>query len=91
MMLRIIEKYRHSFFILNAIKSSQISRLCPSDSPKLIESLFKWCLEGLLKENRGGRHRSYMMHEEEEAFLKEQLSSSLNGEFLTVNSLFKAY
>ncbi|ETW88048.1 hypothetical protein X841_10990 [Streptococcus thermophilus M17PTZA496] len=31
------------------------------------------------------------MHEEEEAFLKEQLSSSLNGEFLTVNSLFKAY
>ena len=88
MMLRIIEKYRHSFFILNAIKSSQISRLCPSESPKLIESLFKWCLEGLLKENRGGRHRSYMMHEEEEAFLKE---FSLNGEFLTVNSLIKAY
>lgn len=32
-------------------------------------------LESLLKENRGGRHRS----------------SSLNGEFVTVNSLFKAY
>ena len=30
-------------------------------------------------------------HEEEEDFLKEQVSSSLNGEFITVNSLFKAY
>ncbi len=42
-------KYRHSFFILNAIKSSQISRLCPSESPKLIESLFKWWLRGPIK------------------------------------------
>ena len=39
----------------------------------------------------GGRRRSYMTHEEEEDFLKEQLSSSLNGEFVTVNSLFKDY
>lgn len=30
-------------------KSSQISRLCPSDSPKLIESLFKWWLRGPIK------------------------------------------
>ncbi|MEG3344442.1 hypothetical protein RFM10_11605, partial [Streptococcus suis] len=35
--------------------------------------------------------RSYMTHEEEEVFLKEHLSSSLNGEFVTVNTLFKAY
>ncbi|MGT2683600.1 hypothetical protein ACVRXE_11620 [Streptococcus porci] len=48
-------------------------------------------LTGLTSDSRGGRRRSYMTHEEEEAFLKEQLSSSLNGEFVTVNSLFKAY
>ncbi|MGT2935780.1 helix-turn-helix domain-containing protein, partial [Streptococcus castoreus] len=48
-------------------------------------------LEALLKEKRGGRCRSYMTHEEEENFLKEQLSSALNGDFVTVNSLFEAY
>ena len=48
-------------------------------------------LEALLKENRGGCRRSYMTHEEEEDFLKEQLPSSLNGEFVTVTFLFKAY
>ncbi len=48
-------------------------------------------LQALLNENRGGRRRSYMTHEEEEAFLKEQLSSALNGEFVTVSTLFEAY
>ncbi|HEM5070354.1 TPA: helix-turn-helix domain-containing protein [Streptococcus suis] len=45
-------------------------------------------LQALLNEKRGGRRRSYMTHEEEEAFLKEQLSSALNGEFVT---LFEVY
>ena len=48
-------------------------------------------LQALLNENRGGRRRSYMTYEEEEAFLKEQLSSALNGEFVTVSTLFEAY
>lgn len=48
-------------------------------------------LQALLNENRGGRRRSYMTHEEEEAFLKEQLSSAINGEFVTVSTLFEAY
>lgn len=48
-------------------------------------------LEALLKENRGGRRRSYLTLEEEEAFLKDQFSSALNGEFVTINSLFEAY
>ena len=48
-------------------------------------------LQVLLKENRGGRRHSYMIHQEEEAFLKEQLSSALNGEFVTVSTFFEAY
>ncbi len=48
-------------------------------------------LQSLLTENRGGRRRSYMTHEEEEHFLNEQLSSALNGEFVTSHSLFQAY
>lgn len=48
-------------------------------------------LSALLKENRGGRRRAYMTREEEEAFLKEQFSSALSGEFVTVTKLFEAY
>lgn len=43
-------------------------------------------LEALLKKNRGGRRRFYTTQEEED-FLKEQLSSSLNREVVTVNIL----
>ncbi|HFU4216780.1 TPA: hypothetical protein ACGO8M_000152 [Streptococcus suis] len=93
-MLRIIEKYRHSFFILNAINLTSVAKsvgFVHQTVRNLLNRYLSGDLEALLKENRGGRRRSYMTHEEEEVFLKEHLSSSLNGEFVTVNSLFKAY
>ncbi|MBF0806571.1 winged helix-turn-helix domain-containing protein [Streptococcus sp. 19428wA2_WM07] len=48
-------------------------------------------LEALLTENRGGRRHFYLTHEEEEEFLEEQASSAMNGEFVTVDTLFEAY
>ncbi|MGU7878204.1 winged helix-turn-helix domain-containing protein, partial [Streptococcus suis] len=54
----------------------------------------KYELEGisaLVRETRGGRNRQYLTLQEEEAFLKEQLTASLNGEFVTINSLYEAY
>ncbi|MGQ7414237.1 helix-turn-helix domain-containing protein, partial [Streptococcus suis] len=54
----------------------------------------KYKLEGisaLVRETRGGRNRQYLTLQEEEAFLKEQLTASLNGEFVTINSLYEAY
>ncbi|MGT2833349.1 helix-turn-helix domain-containing protein [Streptococcus halotolerans] len=48
-------------------------------------------ISALLKKTRGGRHHQYLTHEEEEAFLNEQLTASLTGEFVTINSLYQAY
>ncbi len=48
-------------------------------------------LQALLKEDRGGRRRTYMTNEEEERFLKAELSCALHGEFVTAISLFQAY
>lgn len=48
-------------------------------------------ISALLKETRGGRHRQYLTHEEEKAFLNEQLTASLTGEFVTISSLYQAY
>ena len=48
-------------------------------------------LDALLKENRGGRRRTNMTHEEDEVFIKAHLTPALNGEFLNVYTLFKAY
>ncbi|HFI0632418.1 TPA: IS630 family transposase [Streptococcus suis] len=48
-------------------------------------------ISALIKETRGGRNRQYSTLQEEEAFLKEQLTASLNGEFVTINSLYEAY
>ncbi|WP_156888882.1 hypothetical protein [Streptococcus castoreus] len=48
-------------------------------------------LQALLSENRGGCRHSYMTLEEEEIFLQEQLTSTLNGEFATVSTLFEVY
>ncbi|HFI0597139.1 TPA: IS630 family transposase [Streptococcus suis] len=48
-------------------------------------------ISALVKETRGGRNRQYLTLQEEEAFLKEQLTASLNGEFVTINSLYEAY
>ncbi len=47
-------------------------------------------LTGLVSDARGGRRHSYMTVEEE-AFLSEQLASAVNGEFVTVESLYRAY
>ncbi|MBY5014874.1 helix-turn-helix domain-containing protein [Streptococcus suis] len=48
-------------------------------------------LTSLTSEARGGRRHSYMTVEEEQAFLSEQLTSAVNGEFVTVESLYRAY
>lgn len=48
-------------------------------------------MSALLKETRGGHHRQYLTHEEEEAFLNERLTASLTGEFMTISSLYQAY
>lgn len=48
-------------------------------------------LTGLTSDARGGRRHSYMTVEEEQAFLSEQLASAVNGEFVTVESLYRAY
>ncbi|CYX95697.1 transposase%2C ISSpnII [Streptococcus suis] len=44
----------------------------------------------LTSDARGGRRHAYMTVEEE-AFLSEQLASAVNGEFVTVESLYRAY
>ena len=54
----------------------------------------KYLLEGLsviLKETRGGRNRHYLTLEEEQEFLKQHLSNSLTGEYVTIDNLFRAY
>lgn len=48
-------------------------------------------LEGIVQDRRGGRQRFYLSVEEEKEFLNEQLSASLEGEFLTVDKMFTAY
>lgn len=48
-------------------------------------------LTGLTSDARGGRRHSYMTVEEEQAFLSEQLTSAVNGEFVTIESLYRAY
>lgn len=48
-------------------------------------------LSSILKETRGGRNRQYLTLEEEQEFLKEHLSNSLTGEFVTIDTLYKAY
>ncbi|MFM0790208.1 helix-turn-helix domain-containing protein [Streptococcus suis] len=48
-------------------------------------------LTGLTSDARGGRRHSYMTVGEEQAFLGEQLTSAVNGEFVTVESLYRAY
>ncbi|MHB9782478.1 winged helix-turn-helix domain-containing protein [Streptococcus sp. 10F2] len=48
-------------------------------------------LAALTSDARGGRRNSYMTVEEEQAFLSEELNSAINGEFVTVERLYKAY
>lgn len=48
-------------------------------------------LTGPTSDARGGCRHAYMTIEEEQAFLSEQLASAVNGEFVTVESLYRAY
>ncbi|MGT2683150.1 winged helix-turn-helix domain-containing protein, partial [Streptococcus porci] len=48
-------------------------------------------LTGLTSDAIGGRRHSYMTVEEGQAFLSEQLASAVNGEFVAVESLYRAY
>ncbi|HFI0030487.1 TPA: helix-turn-helix domain-containing protein, partial [Streptococcus suis] len=49
---------------------------------RLTKKYQEYGLTGITSDARGGRRHSYMTVEEEQAFLSEQLTSAVNGEFV---------
>ena len=92
-MLRIIEKIQALILYSECHNLTSVAKsvgFVHQTVRNLLNRYLNGGLDALLKENRGGRRRSYMTHEEKKFSLKS-ISSSLNGEFVTVNTLFKAY
>lgn len=64
----------------------------PQTVKNQVDKYFKEGLSAIVKETRGGRHRSYLTVKEEQAFLKKILDRSIDaGEMVTTRLLFEAY
>lgn len=57
-----------------------------------VDKYFNEDLSAIVKETQGGRHRNYLTVEQEQAFFKKILDSSLDtGELVRTTLLFEAY
>lgn len=73
-------------------KISDLTGYVPQTVKNQVDKYFKDGLSAVVTETRGGRHRSYLTVEEEQAFFKKILDSSIDaGEMVTTTSLFEAY
>ena len=81
--------FRHEGMTLMAI--SQLVGYSHQTIANQVKKYLEKGLEGIVQDRRGGRQRFYLSVEEEKEFLNEQLSASLEGEFLTVDKMFTAY
>ncbi|MCK3942673.1 helix-turn-helix domain-containing protein [Streptococcus suis] len=73
-------------------KISDLTGYVPQTVKNQVDKYFKGGLSAVVTETRGGRHRSYLTVEEEQAFFKKILDSSIDaGEMVTTTLLFEAY
>lgn len=64
----------------------------PQTVKNQVDKYFKEGLSAVVTETRAGRHRSYLTVEEEQAFFKKILDSSIDaGKMVTTNLLFEVY
>lgn len=69
-------------------KISDLTGYVPQTVKNQVDKYFKEGLSTVVTETRGGRHRSYLTVEEEQAFFKKILDSSIDaGEMVTTTSL----
>lgn len=73
-------------------KIADLTGYVPQTVKNQVDKYFKEGLSAIVKETRGGRHRSYLTVEQEQVFLKKILDSSIDaGEMVTTTLLFEAY
>lgn len=73
-------------------KIADLTGYVPQTVKNQVDKYFKEGLSAIVKETRGGRHRSYLTVEQEQIFLKKILDSSIDaGEMVTTRLLFEAY
>lgn len=73
-------------------KIGDLTGYVPQTVKNQVDKYFKEGLSAVVKESRGGRNRAYLTVEQEQAFFKKILDSSLEvGELVTTTLLFRAY
>lgn len=73
-------------------KVADLTGYVPQTVKNQVDKYFYEGLSAIVKETRGGRHRNYLTVEQEQAFFKKILDSSLDtGELVTTTLLFEAY
>lgn len=73
-------------------KVADLTGYVPQTVKNQVDKYFYEGLSAIIKETRGGRHRNYLTVEQEQAFFKKILDSSLDtGELVTTTLLFEAY
>lgn len=73
-------------------KIGDLTGYVPQTVKNQVDKYVKEGLSAIVRETRGGRHRSYLTEEQEQAFFKKILDSSHDaGEMVTTSLLFEAY
>lgn len=72
-------------------KVADLTGYVPQTVKNQVDKYFYEGLSAIVKETRGGRHRNYLIVEQEQAFFKKILDSSLDTGELVTTLLFEAY